>query len=92
MKTYFKDIYLPVKKNITGVLLNEEYRQKSELQKAIRITYTPVEFWGKRCIHANYFFCGRSRWFVYGKTIKEIRELIKDINEFREDPYLFLSL
>ena len=91
MKTYFKDIYLPVSNNLTGIVLNEEHKIKGELQKAIRVSYVPEKPHGKWCISGIFFFKGRSRWLMYGKTQKEIRELVKDINDFRCDPMLFLN-
>jgi len=92
MKTSFKDIYLPVKNNLTGVVLNEEHKTNGELQKAIRITFAPEKPYGKRCISGIYFYNGRSLWLMYGKTIKEIKALINDINDFRNDPHSFFNL
>jgi len=92
MKTTFKDLYLPIKNNLQGVILNHEKKHNNELIEAIMVTLLPVEKCGKRCVSVNFFYNGRSRWSMYGKTVKEIRELSKDIKLFNFDPYLFLSL
>jgi len=92
MKTYFNDIYLPVKQGITGTILQNVIKRAGELEKQIDVTYELPQRKGERCILLVLFYKGQHKSFVYGKTIKEIRQLCRDVNDFNYDPHLFLNL
>lgn len=93
MENTFKDIYLPVKSGITGEILGEKhYINSTELQNSISVIYNPLKPIGKWCIKLSLFNKGQFKTLWYGKTIKEIKTLIRDINDFKFDPYLFLNL
>lgn len=92
MKTTFKSIYLPIKNGITGELLVEQHSNKGELYQSIFVTKKPFNKLDKRSIQAVFFYKGQSKCFVYGTTIKEIKALVSDINDFKYDPYLFLNI
>lgn len=92
MKTYFKDVYWPVKNGITGELLTEQHSKDGELYQSIVVTKKYFNKLDKMSINATFFFKGQYKSFVYGTTIKEIKALVNDINDFKYDPYLFLNL
>ena len=91
MKTYFKDIYLPVKNNITGNLYRESHSEKSELITSIQVNYDPLKPIGKWVINTVFQYKNQAKRLWYGKTRKEIKALVNDINDFKFDPYLFLN-
>jgi hypothetical protein len=91
MKTTFKTIYLSIKKGITGNILKEEKREYNELIFSLSVNYIPEKPIGKWSIEAIYYYQTIVKRLYYGKTIKEIKILVNDINEFKTDPMLFLN-
>ena len=91
MKTYFNDIYLPISRGITGEIFGESQSHYSELINKISVKYEPEKPFGKWVVRANFFHNGQFKTFWFGKTRKEIKELISYINDFKDDPYLFLN-
>jgi len=91
MKNY-KDIYLAIKAGITGELLKEQhFINFIELQNSVIVIYDPLHPYGKWCTQLRLFNKGQYKTLWYGKTIKEIKALIRDINDFEYDPHLFLN-
>ena len=91
MKTYFKDIYLPVKNGITGEILKESNSKNNELISQIIVKYDPDKPIGKWFINVVFVYQNSCRRYYFGRTQKEIRELVKYINDFKFNPYLFLN-
>ena len=91
MKTSFNTIYLPVKNNITGDIMNESHSENGEVYNSIRVVYDPDRPVGKYVIYAVFRNNNQGKRFYYGKTRKEIKALINDINDFKFDPHLFLN-
>jgi hypothetical protein len=91
MKTTFNTLYSPIKAGIEGLLFREEHKVNGELQAGIRITSGDKRFYGKKSILARYSHNGQNRALLYGKTIKEVKALVADINDFRFNPHLFIN-
>jgi tRNA A-37 threonylcarbamoyl transferase component Bud32 len=91
MKTTFKEIYLPIKEGITGNIMKEENKVYNELITSLSVNYTPNKPIGKWCINVVYFHKNIVKRLYYAKTIKEIRILVNDINDFKFNPMLFLN-
>lgn len=92
MKHAFKDIYLPIKAGIIGELHHETQKQNDDLIKECKVSYNPDKPIGKWVITAVFHYRGQTKAFHYGKTRKEIKALINDLNDFDFDPHLFLNL
>lgn len=91
MKTTFKDLYLPVKNNLTGVIWGETHGEKDNLIKSVRAELYDANNIRGHCIILGLIYKGQIKSLRYGTTQKEIKQLSRDINDFNNDPHLFLN-
>jgi hypothetical protein len=91
-KVSFNTLYLPVKNGLAGQVLSEIHKERESTINFINVIFHPDKPIGKWVITAAYYNKGIFKALRYGKTQKEIRCLVKDINDFHYDPILFLTL
>ena len=89
MNVTFKDIYLPVKANLYGPILAHTMKEKDELITEVKVLFDNDGI--KPPLTLSIYHKGQCKAFWYGKTQKEIRILERDVNEFYNDPHLFLN-
>ena len=69
MKTYFNDIYLPVKRGITGHIFGEKHSLYADLISEIQVNYEPDKPVGKWVIYAIFRYKNQGKRFYYGKSL-----------------------
>jgi hypothetical protein len=91
MKTSFNNIYLPVKNRITGEIYKEEHSDKEGLIRSIRVFHEPDNPVGSSWfISAIFTYKTITRRYYFGRTQKEVKELVSYINDFNYDPLLVI--